>query len=501
MEALVQIKLWKLDSGIEPVFTFRNVNISAALVVHEQVQDLELFTMVYPQKISTASTSDNWYDFSISSFENGSSVSHCVGSISVSVLPINLCGTVVDAIDYDKWSMTRWYAKLAQEGLCFGRTFQSLTSMKTEKARLKSEALSTTKLFQRAPKSTKHIGTPYAIHPVVVDACLQAAIMGSTAGELRKLRAFLPTFIGHLQISTPPPQLVGSEVFIHSQSQDTGFSTKKINVTLRDSLGNPLVNFTNTKLSLYAGAIEEGLEPSEANRHPTLRVIWKPDITRLDECHRWEVDAYLEQYLSNHHTLLENLRLGVMTGLVDLAGHKNPRIRVLELSRDCRCNSSQFLETLDSNTEFPRSRTWHSGNLVSNELVISSAGNPDKSEKIRIDDSALQTYDLVIMPKVSLQRQQTREYTDLHQNPWTSQQWSKLGDDLKRILSPQGIIIGKTSAANGEYLKSSGFKILNLIGDVMIAIAHQKVPILKDKEIVLVSTRSFCQRPGPLIIL
>ena len=488
MEAVIQIKFWEFDSGIEPVFTFRNVNISTALVVQEQVQDLELFTMVYPQKISTASTSDDWYDFSISSFENASSVSHCVGSISVNVLPIKTCGTVVDAVDYEKWSMTRWYAKLAQEGLCFGRTFQSLTSMKTEKARTKSEALSTTKLFQRVPKSTKYIGTPYAIHPIVIDACLQAAIMGSTAGELRKLRAFLPTFIGHLQISTPPPQLLESEVFIHSQSQDTGFGTKKVNVTLRDSLGNPLVDFSNTKLSLYAGAIKEESEPSEANRHPTLRVIWKPDITRFDERHRWDVDAYLEQYLSNHHTLLENMRLGVMTGLVDLIGHKNPRIRVLELSPDCRCNSSQFLETLDSNTEFPRSRTWHSGNLVGNELVISSAGNSDKSEKIRIDDGALQTYDLVIMPKVSLRGQRTREYTNLFQTSWTSQQWSKLGDDLKNILSPQGIIIGKTSAANGEFLKKSSFEVLNLIGGVMIAIAHQKVPALKEKEIVLVST-------------
>ena len=404
MEAVVQIKAWQLDSGIEPVFTFRNVNILSALVVQEQAPETELFTMVYPQKISTASTSDSWYDLSISSFENGTSVQHCVGSISVSVPPLKSGGIMVDATDYDEWSMTRWYAKLAQEGLCFGPNFQSLASMKTEKVRIKPEAFSTTKLFQRVSRSPKHVGTPYAIHPLVIDACLQAAIMGSTAGDLGKLRAFLPTFIGHLQILTPPPQRLGSEVFIHSQSQDTGFSTKKINVTLRDSLGDPLVDFSNTKLSLYAGTIDEEPEPTETNRHPTLRVVWKPDITRLDGGQRWELDAYLEQYLSNHYTLLENFRLGVITGLVDLAGHKNPRLRVLELCRDCGCNSKHLLETLDNNTEFPRSRTWHLGILGKNELVVSSVGNPDKYDKIGLDESILQTYDLVIMAKVSREK-------------------------------------------------------------------------------------------------
>ena len=402
MEAITQIKSWYPDQEVEPVFTFRNVNISSALVIHVDNQDTELFTMMYAQKISTSSTSDIWYDFSISSFENGTSVSHCMGSISVKVPPLQSSGTQVDATGYDTWTMKRWYAKLADEGLCFGPAFQTLTSMKTDKARVKPEALSTTRLLQRVPKSTKYLGTPYAIHPLVVDACLQAAIMGGTAGEVQKLKAFLPVFIGHLQISTPPAELLESEVYIHSQSQTTGFSTKKINVTLKDGFGGTLIDMSNTKLALYAGKVDKEAEPSELNRHPTLRVVWKPDITRLDEGHRSEVDAYLEQYLSSHHTLLENVGLGVMTGLVDLAGHKNPRLRVLELGRDCECKSRQFTDALDNKTEFPRFRKWHFGNLANGELAFSSINNPDKSDKVRVDDEDnLTTYDVVLLPRVS----------------------------------------------------------------------------------------------------
>lgn len=401
MEAVGQINSWNFDMDIEPVFTFRNVNVSSALAVHEQAQDIELFTMMYPQKLSTASTSDIWYDFSISSFEKNQSVSHCIGSISVKV-PLNTAsGTQVDAQDYDKWSMGRWYTKLAEEGLCFGPAFQTLTSMKTDKARVKPQALSTTRLFQRVPRSTKYHGTPYAIHPLVVDACLQAAIMGGTAGEVQRLKAFLPTFIGDLQIKTPHPDRLNSEVFIHSQSQTTGFSMKKISVTLRDGLGETLIDMSNTKLSLYVGKVEEEVEASEANRHPTLRVVWKPDITRLEPGQRTQLGSYLEDYVSTHHNLFESTTLGIMAGLVDLAGHKNPRLRVLELSRDCDCRSKQFLDILDNKSDFPRSRKWLFGSLANGELAVSSVNNPDKSDKIKLDADHSSTYDMVILAKVS----------------------------------------------------------------------------------------------------
>ncbi len=319
----------------------------------------------------------------------------------MSISPSQKTGaTTVDAIDYDKWTMGRWYEKLANEGLCFGPAFQTLTSMKTDKARVKPEALSTTKLIQRVPKSTKDPGTYYSVHPLVVDACLQAAIMGGTAGDVGNLKAFLPVFFGHLQISTPDAARSGSEVSIHSQSQATGFSTKKINVTLRDEKDEVLVDMSNTRLSLYVGKMDEEIDPSEANRHPTLRVVWKPDITRLDASGRTELDAYLELFLHEHHALRENMNSGVMAGLIDLAGHKNPRLRVLEVGRDCDCKTKGFLDILDNKSDFPRSREWHIGSFSDGELVTHTANNPDRVEKTKLDGDKVPTYDMVVMPKV-----------------------------------------------------------------------------------------------------
>lgn len=309
----------------------------------------------------------------------------------------------MDAADYDEWTMGRWYEKLANEGLRFGPTFQTLTSMKTEKEKMQPGALSTCRLYQRVPKSayTRFPGTFYAVHPLVVDACLQAAIMGGTAGRLEKLRAFLPVFFENMQITAPDADRIGSEAFIHSYSNTTGFATKKINVTLRDEKDKVIIDMSNTRLSLYSGKIEDAANALKQNRHPTLRVIWKPDITHLDPTRKSELEAYLEQFLSDHYNLAENNAVGVMAGLVDLAGHKNPRIRVLEVDRDCDCKRRQWLDILNEKSDFPRFRDWHSGSFINGELITTSHGNPSIVKKFKLDGDGVADWDLLLMPQVS----------------------------------------------------------------------------------------------------
>ena len=404
MEAISQIKRYHSAGAIKPSFSFRNVNISSALVIQDGDQDTELFTMMYPEKISTTSASGIWYTFSISSVQSGISVSHCSGSISVTLSPVKQIGSsFVDAADYDRWTMGRWYEKLADEGLRFGSRFQTLTSMKTKKDRIQPEALSTCLLYQRVTESTntEFPGTFYAVHPLVIDACLQAAIMGGTAGRLAKLRAFLPVFFENIQITPPDAGRIGSEAFIHSHSTTTGFATKKINVTLRDEGDKVLIDMSNARLSLYSGKLEDAANASEQSRHPTLRVIWKPDITRLDPTRKSELDAYLEQFLSEHYNLTENNAVGVMAGLVDLAGHKNPRIRVLEVDRECDCKSRQWLDILNVNSEFPRVRDWHSGSFVDGELTTHPHGNPSVVTKFKLDGESIADWDILLLPRVS----------------------------------------------------------------------------------------------------
>ena len=294
MEAISRIKKYRSAQDIKPSFSFRNVNISSALVVQEGDQEIELFTMMYPKKISTASTSGIWYTFSISSFQSGVSVSHCVGRIHVSISSDKRIGsTLVGAADYETWAMGSWYEKLADEGLRFGPTFQTLTSMKIQKEKIRPETLSTCVLHPRIPKSTnsKFLGTFYALHPLVIDACLQAAIMGGTAGHLEKLRALLPIFFENLQMNTRECRTYRVRSLHPFALQYNRLCNQEFNVILRDERAEILMDTTNARLSLSTGRMEDVTKTAELNRHPTLRVIWKPDITRLDPTRKSELDA------------------------------------------------------------------------------------------------------------------------------------------------------------------------------------------------------------------
>ena len=87
--------------------------------------------------------------------------------------------------------------------------------------------------------------------------------------------------------------------------------------------------------------------------------------------------------------------------MADLAGHKNPRLCILEVGRACDCKTRQLLNVLDNESDFPRSQEWHIGNFSNGELATRSVSNSEKLDKIKLDADKISTYDVVLMPQVS----------------------------------------------------------------------------------------------------
>ena len=73
------------------------------------------------------------------------------------------------------------------------------------------------------------------------------------------------------------------------------------------------------------------------------------------------------------------------------------------------------------------------------------------------------------------------------QKQMTNQHWSRIAADLGQVISPQGIVIGRCSAEAARCLKATNFKVFNLVGGVMLAIAPQKPTLLQAKQVVFVS--------------
>ncbi len=74
---------------------------------------------------------------------------------------------------------------------------------------------------------------------------------------------------------------------------------------------------------------------------------------------------------------------------MELAGHKNPRMRVLELDGDAQgYKSNIWLSMLGKTTAFSLCRSWHTGKLSDNG-------------SLSIKDDPKGPFDVVVIPKVS----------------------------------------------------------------------------------------------------
>ncbi|KAF7863846.1 hypothetical protein EAF04_006811 [Stromatinia cepivora] len=466
MEAIAQVKGLKntlSGKSFRPStsFEFRNVSISAALVIQDEkdigVQDVELHTAFSWRKISTTSKSTDWCDFSVSSWRSGQSTLHCSGSIRTGG-PLPLKGTieVQNTEGFEKWSMSRWYKKLAEDGLCFGPQFQSLTSLSTDGSRVRSDALSTTNLKAKVGKDTD---TEYFVHPITVDACLQSGIMGGTGGNLSTLKAFLPVFISECRIQSLGENN-NEEATIHTKMTTTGFATSRIDATLLDPSGNVVVDMKDVRLSLYTGKMGdvENNDSIQSERHPTLRVNWKPDISSLYLGAESQLDKYIDNFISQQQPdLIDNETEVVIGALLDLIGHRNPRMRVLELGPDCDCRPKNWSYLLHKDTALPRIQSWNSGSLA-------------ESGDLTISNGASGPFDTILISKLSE----------------SERLWKHTPEKLISLVGNNGVVVTRKTDSALSSLAAAKFAVVEIRKQIILAVRPPTSKSLLDKDVLII---------------
>ena len=398
IEALSQIRDFKdeLVAGQAMSFECRNINISAPFLPPDdndaEAEHTELHTTMCQRKISTAKSSADWYEFAISSWASGATTLHCTGSIRVVPSAMDSDeGVSIMGQGYEAWGMKCWYDKSREEGLNFGPHFQSLTSLHTDGNRSCADAIATTLLD---PPSAAAAGMYYGVHPITLDACFQAAIMGGTAGNLSTLRAYVPVFIAECRVDIPAggaASLGSDECRVHSRIEKTGPSTRNVNCTLRTPDGRPAIDIKNLRMSLYAGKAPTAPDSSMfAQRQPCLRILWKPDILRMGTDSLGALTEYISAFSEEQSDdMKDNETLLVFAALLDLAGFKKPRMRVLEFGRANQWTAKQCLEMLGKDSAFPRCRSWSDGGI----------GNDGK---LVVDEAEIsEPFDVVLVPHVS----------------------------------------------------------------------------------------------------
>ncbi|KAG9231668.1 polyketide synthase [Amylocarpus encephaloides] len=394
------------------VFEFRNVNIAAALVVPEDNdapdRGIELHTRVSKQKLSTVTVSSEWFEFCISSAGTGHATVHCAGEIRVNN-SVEIQGSVMlsNTKGFETWVPEQWYAKATEGGFCLEEHFKSLTSVRTDGNRERLDTECTTLLIP--PVATYPDSTYYSVHPITIDTCLQAPIIDST---------------------------------------------------LRDPNGTTIIDLTDVRLSLYQG--KKGDQPSsqqhELLRHPFLRTHWKPDILRLDSSAQVQLDAYVAKFLKQKHSAEPGIDQHFATAgaLFDLAGHKNPKLRVLEIAGGLEEWRKQWLDLLNKDTAFPRCHSWHVATI-------------SEEEEIQMESEIKGPYDVIYIPEHVISKQY----------------WNNVADQLIPLLESDGLVlIPKIDMAVARLQKQ--FTVLNVQGQTLLAKRPRDTTEFGGREICIV---------------
>lgn len=400
LEAITQLKGLR-DLGLSKSqidFSLSNVNINTAFVVQYEdgdkgkVSEVELHTSMSPRRLSATTISAEWHDFSISSWSSGHSVVHCVGGIRVDKTSHPRGSYVTDdsvGLESSKWSMDRWYQKLEENGLCYGTRFRSLLDLAIDTNQAQSEATSTANV---EPLAAQNSCSRYIVHPITIDACLQTAVLASAKGNIGSLQAYLPVFIAECSIRHLSDENPAIKARIHARVTETSISTRNARCNLSNSKGTSCINMSGVRLSLYAGNVgsDSDDKATEIQRNPCLRVYWKPDILRLTPQSERQLKEYVHDFLMKQPPdRADDETLTIIGALVDLSGHKNPAMRVLELEGGCNCKTKQWLDMLGNDTSFPRYGAWISGSILDDGAIA-------------VDENERSPFDVLVVPSVSI---------------------------------------------------------------------------------------------------
>lgn len=388
MEAVMQAS--DVDRTKQTSFRLSNVNITNALTIDKGAQ--EVFTSIHKSDISKTSTSATWWDFNISTYSEGTSISHASGSVTVSEEKTLLSCKYKSAEGSLESSAKRtWYEKLVKSGLNYGPTFQSITNFSTPRMKSGLACSANVPLQTVAGDPT----TVYPVHPITLDAMIQLAFVAATEGIPKRIRARVPTRFSSVVINTST-ETSGTEAQMNSVVRKTGFGSIDTGLELVTAGQGVVAQFDSLKLTPYQAATSQ---EDEDRRHPVLRSLWKPDVFGVGFMDREAANRYSEKFADEANSPVSDRGLLKLGAMLDLFAHKNPRARILEVGSGSQNLTVAILDLLGSKTDFKRMSTYHtadfdgSGALIGGPVDLDTGDRCEKSTSVETG-----SFDLILVP-------------------------------------------------------------------------------------------------------
>lgn len=387
MEAVMQAA--EIPISAKPSFRFNNVSVLNALVLSEDAAaKTEMFTSIHKSAITNSATSSLWWDFSISTYQNGTSTPHAKGSVSITagVIPMQSKYEAPKA-SLEPTAKRTWYDRLCRSGLNYGPEFQPITEFLTPSM----NAISFTAAKAQLRTTCGDELAVYPIHSTTLDAMLQTAIVSTARGLPANLNAKVPTRFGSIVLNTA----TSGPCQINGKSSITGFGSVDTGSEIVTSAGEVVVQFDDVRLVQYTTGTQAD---TAGERHPMLRSLWKPDVYGLGLMDVRSGQLHMDNFVAEAHSPLKDdsiIRFGAM---LDLLVHKNPSVRILELGNDIHDITLATLDLLSSKSEFKRLSTYTTASFGDDGSL--SGGVVDLETGERSEPGALdgQDYHLIMIP-------------------------------------------------------------------------------------------------------
>ena len=387
-----------------PTLSFRQVNFVALLTFPNEEDGIELFTQMRPAQISAISVSGTWWVFDVSSHTEGISTSHARGLVGFeSTAPSIQRKIFIPDGAMEQQARRSWYNSLAREGLNFGPAFQSLSEIYNARIGKMQQTASKTHLFPYGNDGMDQ-ESKYIIHPITLDALLQTSIIASSGGSMQDLRTKVPVSIEYAKIMTQGPSNSSGACTIRAASETVGLGIAEVNAELQDTEGNITVQINKARLAAYHGGVDQDGNIDE--RHPILRVLWKPDISRLSLSENATFTKYTDDFASSRLEQFGNIDIGRFVGALDLLAHENPRLRILELGNRNNNLTASILTALDAEASLKRFQSYTQGSISEGgkfsarriHSVLQLDVDIETTERLSDKDM----FDVIILPSVSL---------------------------------------------------------------------------------------------------
>ncbi|OJJ78181.1 hypothetical protein ASPBRDRAFT_37382 [Aspergillus brasiliensis CBS 101740] len=447
MEAMLQAA--DMSWSQSPCFQLEDVHIFAALPLPEENSTasaaVELFTVLSRKMLTYTSDSATVWEFKISSYRDGVPTAHARGSIMLDTTMVSVVPQVDDPAVLEAAAAGDWYDRLQKGSLNYGPSFRSIEAFRVPRARRSQFCQAIMPLKQSLPADHE----PYAIHPISIDAMLQACIVATTSGVSADLRAKVPTRIALAMFSVPDLERTAAEqenAVCSAIARRTGFGTAVASAELTSSLTGTLCGMLHeVRFAPYviSDRFEEEEEKADHRRHPMCRVVWRPDVYGLGLPPASHISQVLgwEQTECSGSQEEEEEGLGKLGALLELVVHKNPGLRILQVGGESTGLTKRFLGALQAKSDFPRFRTFSVASVLSDDdddgspfmsktpVDLDTGESKPKSEGVSAQFPADEEFDLILLPT--------------HAEKYLS--FPEKESLLRRHLAPDGLVLARTS--------------------------------------------------------